>query len=171
MKKIKRQKKQLAKLKIGNKIKLKLLLPYLKKKDKILDLGCGDMWLTNFLKNKDYNCVGFDLEKPADIVGDVKKYKFKKDSFDVVIALEMIEHVDCFLEIKKMLKPKGILILSTPVPHFDWFCYLNERLGIFQKRTSPHSNLFYLKDVPFKSIYKATLFGLVQFGIYKNQTR
>ncbi|OIP58220.1 MAG: hypothetical protein COX79_00105 [Candidatus Levybacteria bacterium CG_4_10_14_0_2_um_filter_36_16] len=163
--------KKLPKLRVGNKIKLKLLLPYLKKTDKIIDLGCGNMWLTNYLRSKGYSCVGFDIDKPADIVGDIKNYKFKKKSYDVVIALEMIEHVDCFNEISYLLKPKGILILSTPTPHLDWFCYINERLEIFQKRTSPHSNLFYLKEVPFMPIHTKTLYSLVQFGVFKNQTK
>lgn len=167
MKKTKNNKLKPIKLTMGNKIKLKLLFPYLKKSDKIIDLGCGSMWLTKHLRSKGYNCVGFDIEKPADIVGDIKKYKFKKNSYDVAIALEMIEHVDCFSEIAHMLKPKGLLLLSTPTPHLDWFCYVNERLGIFQKRTSPHSNLFYLREVPFRPLYKKTLYALVQFGVFR----
>lgn len=156
----------MRKLTVGQKIKLNLLLPYLRKSDKILDLGCGNMWLTKELKKRNYSCVGFDLDRPADILGDVKTYPFKKENYDIVIALEMIEHVNSFKEIKKMLKKDGLLILSTPVPHFDFLCWLNEQLGLFQKRTSPHSNLFYLEDVPFKALVKKRLFGIIQFGIF-----
>lgn len=154
-------------LTFGQKIKLFILLQYLKKTDKILDLGCGTMWLTKYLRNNGYNCVGFALEKPADIVGDIKTYRFKKESFDVVIALEMIEHVDCCKEIKEILKPKGTLIISTPVPRLDWLCFFFEQVNLFQKRTSPHSNLFYLTSVPFKPVFTQALFGINQLGIFK----
>jgi len=156
------------KLTLSQKIKLNLILPYLDKKQKIIDLGCGNMWLTTFLREKGYHCVGFADKKPADIIGDVKTYPFKKNQYDVVIALEMIEHVNCFVEIETMLKPEGILIISSPVPHFDWLCRVLERLHIFQDRETPHCNLFYLKDVPFKPVRKIVLFGINQFGVFTN---
>jgi len=158
---------KMNKLSIGQRIKLEQILPFLRKTDKILDLGCGSMWLTKELRKRGYTCFAFDLDYPADIVGDVKTYPFKRDEYDIVIALEMIEHVNCFPEIKKMLKKDGLLILSTPVPHFDFLCWFNEQIGFFQKRTSPHTNLFYLKSVPFKPLIEKILFGIVQFGVYR----
>lgn len=159
----------MSKIVIGQKIKLRLLLPHLKKNHKILDLGCGNMWLTNYLKKDGYDCIGFSLTLPADIVGDVKKYKFKKGQFDVVIALEMIEHVDCLKEIDYMLKPGGLLILSSPVPHLDWLSRILEKIGLFQDRETAHVNLFYLHQIssPFKLIYKKILLWIDQFGVYK----
>ena len=156
------------KLKFSQKTKCNLLLPYLTKKQKILDLGCGNMWLTKTLRYKGYNCKGFALDPPADILANVKTYPFKSKYYDVVIALEMIEHVNCFKEIKKMLKPGGLLILSTPVPHLDWLCNIGEKVGLMQPRGTPHSHLFYVKDVPFKPILTRILFGIVQFGVFKN---
>lgn len=135
---------------------------------KILDLGCGDMWLSNYLKERGYNVSGFSLTKPADIVGDVKTYKFKRNYYDAVLAIEMVEHVDCFAEIMKMLKPNGLLIVTTPTPHLDWFCLLMEKIGLFQSRgDTPHNYLIYLKDIQvFKSvIIKTYLF--IQFGVFK----
>lgn len=161
------------KLKFSQKIKLSLLLPFLKKTDKIIDLGCGDMWLTKYLRKKGYDCVGFALTKPADIVGDIKSYNFRKRQYDVVIALEMIEHVDCFSEIDSILKQNGILIVSTPVPHFDFFCRFLEKIGILQDRGTPHCNLMYLSQVPlpFKQIYRKILMGINQFGVFKKNKR
>ena len=135
---------------------------------RILDLGCGDMWFSNYLKEKGYNVSGFSLCKPADIVGDVKNYKFKRNYYDVVIAIEMVEHVDCFKEIEEMLKPNGLLIITTPTPHLDWFCFLMERVGLFQSRgDTPHKYLIYLKDIPiFKPILTKT-YLFIQFGVFK----
>lgn len=144
-----------------------MLLPYIKKKHIILDLGCGDMWLTKILKSKGYRIKGFSLEPPADIIGNVKEYRFKKNYYDVVIALEFIEHVQCFEEIKRMLKPNGLLIVTTPVPHWDWLCLIMEKFGIFQSRGStPHKYLIYLKDIPlFKKIFTKTIL-VNQFGVF-----
>lgn len=160
-----------VKLTAAQRMKLNLLYPYLKKNHTILDLGCGNMWLTRTLKNSGYRCEGFALTKPADIIGDIKTYRFKKHSYDVVIALEFIEHVSCFEEIKHILKPGGLLIISTPVPHFDWLCLLGEKLRLLQDRGTPHSNLMYLKSVPFPPLFQTTLFGVVQFGVFRNRKK
>lgn len=137
---------------------------------KIIDLGCGDMWLTNYLKDQGFDIVGFSLTMPADIVGNVKKYKFKKNYYDVVIALEMVEHVDCFVEIREMLKPKGLLILTTPTPHFDWFCLFMEKVGIFQSRgDTPHDYLIYLKDIPFFKTILANTYLFIQLGVFQKK--
>ena len=135
---------------------------------KILDLGCGNMWLSNYLRVNGYNVSGFSLKKPADIVGDVKTYKFKNNYYDAVLAIEMVEHVDCFKEIFTMLKPDGLLIITTPVPHLDWFCLLMERFGLFQDRgDTPHKYLMYLNKIPFFSkIWVKTYFS-VQFGVFR----
>ena len=135
---------------------------------RILDLGCGDMWFSNYLKEKGYNVSGFSLCKPADIVGDVKNYKFKRNYYDVVIAIEMVEHVDCFKEIEEMLKPNGLLIITTPTPHLDWFCFLMERVGLFQSRgDTPHKYLIYLKDIPIFKPILAKTYLFIQFGVFK----
>src|SRR3990172_3605826 len=154
-------------LSFTNRQKLKVFLPFLKPHYKIIDIGCGSMWLTNYLRNLGYNCVGFDTAPPADIIGDIKSYKFEEESFDVVIALEIIEHVDCINEIKKMLKSGGLFIISTPVPLLDSLLKVGEFLSILQKRTSPHSNLIYIKNIPLKLIKKKILFGIVQCGIFR----
>lgn len=155
------------KLTFPQKLKVDFLLPYLKKNHKILDLGCGSMWLTYLLKSLGYNCLGFSIDPPADIIGNVKTYRFKKNEFDIVIALEMLEHVDCLKEIRHILKPGGLLIVTTPAPHGDFICLLGEKLGIFQNRQTPHCNLIYLKEIPFTPIKTKIILGIFQFGVFK----
>ena len=154
-------------LSFANRQKLKFFIPFLKPHYKIIDLGCGSMWLTNYLRNLGYDCVGFDESSPADIVGNVKNYNFKEEYFDAVFALEIVEHIDCTKEIKRILKPEGILMVSTPVPYMDSLLQIGEHLSIFQKRTSPHSNLIYLEEIPLKLIKKKNLFGIVQCGVFQ----
>ncbi len=153
-------------------IKIKMIMPYLNKGMRILDLGCGNMWFTNFLRKKGYKVVGFSLSEPADIIGNVVNYKFEKNYYDAVVAIEMVEHVNCFKEIKNMLKPKGLLILTTPTPHLDWFCLLMEKIGIFQSRgETPHKYLIYLKDIPFFKPFVSKTFLFLQFGVFQKLSR
>jgi len=58
------------------------------------------------------------LNKP-DIKADLNKdFNFTKKKFDTIIASEIIEHMDnplhFLIECKKLLKNKGVIILTTP---------------------------------------------------------
>jgi SAM-dependent methyltransferase len=82
----------------------------------ILELGSADDSFLNLLKEKlNGEGVGLDLTKGDDLE---KPLKQKSNTADLIIALEVIEHLfdtDLFLsEIYRVLKPKGFLILSTP---------------------------------------------------------
>ncbi len=46
-----------------------------------------------------------------------------------------------------MLKPDGLLFVTTPVPRFDPVCKLLGRARLLQKRSSPHSHLTDLRDL------------------------
>ena len=95
---------------------------------KVLDMGStghGDYepTLHQFLKdNVDGNVIGLDIKKDenVDIVLDLnkKKYPIKSKSYDTIIAGDIIEHLDCPLiflkECKRILKPNGRIILTTP---------------------------------------------------------
>ena len=93
-----------------------------------LDLGCGEGVLLRALAARlpeDSTLVGMDVVRPPDgaqwhaVTGDIAgRLPFVDDSFDVVIAGEVIEHVphpDLMLsEIRRVLAPSGRLVLSTP---------------------------------------------------------
>jgi len=114
----------------------------------ILEIGCGDMWLRGLLSPHHWtNYTGLDLQGPADVVGDIRHWRdlgLREKSFDVIVAFEVIEHVDCFTDLHELLKDNGMLFVTTPVPHMDWLCKLLEWCGINQRRTSPHTRLVYL---------------------------
>lgn len=137
----------------ARKKKVDYFLKGIPKNAKILEIGCGSGFNKNYLINSGRkNYMGLDLVEPADIVGDILEWKtlgIQPESYDVIIAFEVVEHVDCFKECYDILKPGGVLMITTPVPNMDWFLYLLEILGLNQRRTSPHNNLIDLRNVEF----------------------
>lgn len=127
----------------GNKLDKKwteiLKLVKLKKGMRVLDLGCGRGDLAIFLAKKDIEVVGIDYSKDAIAIAsnslkkmpnkikelvtfrneDAKKNSFEKDFFDVVISLDVFEHLYdeelkiVMKNISKILKKNGILLVHT----------------------------------------------------------
>ncbi|MFA6601253.1 MAG: class I SAM-dependent methyltransferase [Candidatus Paceibacterota bacterium] len=85
---------------------------------KILDIGSAQ-W--NYPKDHFKGITTLDLQAPADVIGSVMKMPFKDGSFDCVICLETLEHVENPLkameEIHRVLKSGGKFVGSTP---FDY---------------------------------------------------
>lgn len=94
---------------------------------KILELGTGSGEFMSVLKKRGYNVIGLDilpnkilLEKGYDIRKcDLNEgLPFKKSSFDVVIGLEVLEHLynpyEMMKEIRRVLRAGGYAIISMP---------------------------------------------------------
>lgn len=94
---------------------------------KILELGTGGGEFMSVLKKRGYNVIGLDilpnkilLEKGYDIRKcDLNEgLPFKKSSFDVVIGLEVLEHLynpyEMMKEIRRVLRAGGYAIISMP---------------------------------------------------------
>jgi len=152
--------------------KLKYFMKGISKEAKILDVGCGIGWLGQSIgKNGWKNYVGIDPNPAAEINGSIRDWKglgIRPDEYDVVIAFEVVEHLDCFQEMFDILKPGGFLMLTSPVPHMDWLCRVLEFMGLNQKRTSPHGQLIYFRDVPlFEAVETKTVAIIAQWGIFQ----
>jgi len=99
----------------------------------ILDIGCGQGFPMKMIKNrmKVKKSVGVDLFKPyieigkkfkihdQYVISDIRKLKFKNRSFDVVLALQILEHLnkkDAWKVVEKMEKiAKKQIIIATPI--------------------------------------------------------
>lgn len=152
--------------------KIRHFLEPLAKDARILEIGCGSRWVGSYLKANGWsNYVGADLVSPADIVGDIRDWRslgLAPASFDAIVAFEVIEHVDLTAEALALLKPGGLLLLTSPVPHMDWFMKLLEAVGLNQRRTSPHDHLVYLEDLRwFEAVSLRRVAGLSQWGILR----
>lgn len=109
-----------------------VITKYTKNKD-VLDLGCAgpfedkDYFLHGKIEKSAKTLIGIDInakrvlelrKKGYNVIqGNVENFDLKK-KFDVIIASELIEHVDnqgLFLNmVKKHLKKGGVFIVSTP---------------------------------------------------------
>ena len=149
--------------------KIDYFIKSIPKQARVLELGCGEGWLGSYMKANGWtNYVGMDLFPPADVVGDIHDWKelgLASGSFDVIVAFEIIEHTDCFREMFDLLKPGGLIMLTSPVPHMDWFLRILETVGLNQRRTSPHDQLIYFKKIPyFDPVELRTIGFLAQWG-------
>jgi len=80
-----------------------------------LDIGCGDGSLVKYLKSKEIDAVGCDIK---DLNFENEIFPYKDTSFDYILLYSVIEHINntehLILEIRRMLKNSGILIIITP---------------------------------------------------------
>ncbi len=157
--------------KIARKKKLDYFLGDIPKDARILEIGPGSGWVGEYLKRNGWTgYTGLDINPPAEIVGDIRnwwKLGLEECSFDVIVAFEVVEHVDCFRECHDLLKPGGKLLLTSPVPHMDWAMKILEFLGLNQRRSSPHDSLVYFKNVDcFQEKNVRTIGFLSQWGVF-----
>ena len=138
---------------------------------RILEIGCGSGWVRAALTELGATqYTGIDLFPPADVVGDINDWRslgLRAAGYDLIIAFEVVEHVDCFQACYDLLANGGKLLITTPVPETDWVLKITEALGLNQKRTSPHSNLVRLKSVPlFERKEVKIILGLGQWAVF-----
>lgn len=98
---------------------------------RVLDVGCGEGWFTSALLDAGARPIGIDVaaeplrrahaarpELDLRLVEDGGAWPFQDAAFDIVWAGEVIEHVadtvTWLSEVRRVLRPLGTLLLSTP---------------------------------------------------------
>lgn len=111
--------------------------PY-RKTNRILDIGCGYGFFLEIAQKRGWEVYGSELTPQAcetceekgirTFLGELPENSFEKESFDVVVAIEVLEHLrsplDYVKEIKNLLRQGGLLYLTTP----NFNAYLRYRL-------------------------------------------
>jgi SAM-dependent methyltransferase len=100
----------------------------------LLEVGAGGSYLKDrygdFIKN--WITSDYDIRAKVDIRLDGQSLPFKENLFDTIICIDVIEHVpnpqQMIGELVRVLKPGGVLILSTP-----FFFYLHESPNDFTR--------------------------------------
>lgn len=147
------------------------------KNQKVLDIASGEGYGSMLLSKHAKMVIGVDISSEAVqhannkykninlsyLVGSADDIPLESNQFDVVISFETIEHLKdhqkMFSEIKRVLKPEGLLIISSP----DKEKY-TENTG--------HENEFHLKELYFsefkqlvKNNFKYSHFFLQSFSV------
>lgn len=112
----------------------------LKGKEKVLEIGCGRGFYLKTLKTvwPDLRVIGIDINQKyldkaraflgsLDVkltVGDATKLPFKNQTFDRIIASEVLEHIvddeRAISEIYRVLRPRGIAIITVPNKNYPF---------------------------------------------------
>jgi len=118
----------------------------------VLDVGCAKGYLVYAFNELGVEAYGVDIseyaisQSPESVRGtlftvdvDFEKLPFEAEMFDMVTATELVEHLQnhshLISEIKRVLRPGGIVFITTPKKHWDIF------LGIVSVRDPTHVNV------------------------------
>lgn len=139
-----------------------------------LDVGCGTGAVMNMLKEKGFDVAGVDMSPLAisfsekkglsPVLGDATALPFDDNYFDVVTALDVVEHVEndsaAVKEMYRVLKPGGIAVISVPahmwlwsyhdvsLHHFRRYGYKEFRSLVQETGTTPYVSPIHMTILP-----------------------
>ena len=111
-----------------------------RKPKQVLEVGVGSGFVSNFLRSKGVMVTTVDIESDLhpDIVADVVNLPFEDNSFEVVSAYEVLEHMPYEKSLKSLLELKRVsnrwVLLSLPdATHAFRFAITIPFMGYIQK--------------------------------------
>lgn len=112
----------------------------------VLEVGVGSGVVANFLKRAGIEVITCDIDKSTrpDVVADVRELPFEDNSFDAVLAYEILEHIPfenfekAFLELRRVSRKK--VIISLPHACFSWEGYFKLRFNLFNRKIRRRKN-------------------------------
>lgn len=170
------------------------ILPYLKGRQRALDVGCGIFRWQGLLPQK-LQYVGIDREKSiiehnrshfnyeffkVDLDSDGLKNLGKK--FDLILMAAVIEHLDKPAAVLKrlslLLQSDGIIVLTTPHPMGNCILNYGAKIRIFSRDKHQHHELLnrqgigkIAKSGSFKiTAYKRFLCGFNQLAVLEKES-
>ncbi len=139
------------------KARLAFLLGGLAGGERVLDVGCGEGWFTQALRGAGFSALGADVaaeplrrarardpELELQLLDEREPWPFADAHFDAVWAGETIEHVAdtaaWLSELRRVLRPEGALLLSTPAHGVLRRLALALAPGAFETHFDPRSD-------------------------------
>ncbi|MFZ2621022.1 MAG: class I SAM-dependent methyltransferase [Minisyncoccia bacterium] len=150
------------------------LATYLTKKPKntkLLDFGCGSGIFVEELSKTGFDTHGLDISAEAVRFGELQgiknlgvidshKIDFSDNTFDVVLTLDVLEHLEdeswALKEIERVLKSGGIFVIMVPAYMFLW--------GV-QDEVAHHYRR-YTKSGLLKEINKSTKLSIIRSSYF-----
>lgn len=129
---------------------------------RVLDVGCGAGFLTNYLQAEGFNTVGVDTAESAlrlaaardttrsvkYVKADIRALPFEDQSFDAVCAMDVLEHVEppevVVAEAARVLRPGGTFFFHTFNRTFLSYLLAVKGVEWAVRNTPPHLHLYRL---------------------------
>lgn len=145
---------------------------------RVLDVGCGAGFLSNELALKGHAVTGIDLSQESLAVAgrhdathsvrylaaDAYQLPFSDGSFDVVTAMDFLEHVEdpkrVIAEISRVLKPGGLFFFHTFNRNPLAWLVVIKFVEWFVKNTPKHMHVLRLFITPAEAHWYCTMAGL-----------
>lgn len=130
------------------------------KNPKVLEIGAGVGVVANFLQRKGIDYLGIEIDektveraKKANLnikQGDFKSLNKIEDTFDVILAFEVFEHLQdlrlLFEILEQKIKPNGLI--GFTVPNYNKYLnYKNHNHKIYQSGPPIHLNFFTVESL------------------------
>jgi len=122
---------------------------------RVLDFGCANGLLTQWCQPAAYVGVDIDEQSVAASRRERPEFRFETslpidEGFDTVVALALIEHVkdpaDLLCTLGEVLRPAGVLVLTTPHPRMEWAHTAGAKLRLFSHEAhEEHEDLIDLR--------------------------
>ena len=123
----------------------------------VLDAGCGNgIWLKKLAERGYTNLNGIDFNEHVTEIdiphaqfrcGDLAHTGYSDRQFDVIAILDVIEHIpdptSVIKELKRILKPNGILLASLPTEHAIYKLGRFILKGTFSSEDGPATGVHY----------------------------
>jgi len=146
-----------------------------RKSNNIIDVGCGDGFFLDEAKKRGWNVYGTEyrlesvnkcLEKGINIkLGKLTSLHYPIDFFDIITSFEVIEHINNpseeIIEFKKILRPGGIVYITTPNFNSMSRYFLGRKWNIIEYP----EHLSYYTALTLKNAFQKNNFKLLKFSI------
>ncbi|MDR7519551.1 MAG: class I SAM-dependent methyltransferase [Armatimonadota bacterium] len=139
-----------------------------------LDVGCRNGYFSEILTRRGYTVHAIDIKPDypsAEIVDANQPLPYGDGTFDLVWCSEVLEHLDApaaaVAEFRRVLKPGGLLVLTTP----NSGCWIYRALALAgiptAKAQNPdHKHFFTVEDMR-RLFPRARLLGFFPYVAYK----